>query len=223
MTTPKHQAPAPRPRPRGRAVTIPASAIGLNPPIITSPCRLLGYSVNPGAASDPTIALSLQGVAAAGATLTLTGFLAVSSVTVTPALAWPAVAGVVTVNNVTGGPVIAQIPEGTEQSVVISFSPAVGVSGTPTVVVPALAGGPAYTIDAVGLSSLAAADQVGVQATLVDGGQVLACIMTPANSSKAETLSDEGIYVGSSVALNVAVGSLTGVIYVLDGWHGGDN
>jgi hypothetical protein len=223
VTTPKHVAPAPRPRPRGRAVTIPASAIGLNAPIITSPCRLLGYSVSPGVLADPTIAAEVQGVAAAGATLTLTGFLAVTSVTVTPALAWPAVAGVVTVNNVTGGPVIAQIPEGTEQSVVISFSPAAGVSGTPTVVVPALAGGPAYTIEASGLSSLAAADSVGVQATLVDGGQVLMAIMSPPNSSKTDTVGADGIYVGSSVALNVAVGSLTGVIYVLDGWHGGDN
>jgi hypothetical protein len=221
---------APRPpkaepglRRRGRAVTIPAAAIGLNAPIITSPCRLLGYSIAPAAQGDPTIAAALQGVAAAAATLTMTGFLAVSSVVVTPAGAWPAVAGVVTVNNVTGGPIIAQIPQGTENPVTITFSPAVGVAGTPTAVVPALAGGPAYTIDAVGLSSVAAADTTGVLANLVDGGQTLMAIATPPNSSKTDNVGGDGIYVGTSIALNVTVGSLTGVIFVLDGWHCGDN
>jgi hypothetical protein len=210
-------------RQRPRPVTIPANGGGVNPVIITSPCRLIGYSIAPAAQGDPGIAASLQGVAAAAATLTMTGFFAVSSVTVTPDAAWPAGAAVVTVSNVAGGPIIAEIEGGTENPVVITFSPAVGVAGTPTAAVPALVAGPAYTIDAAGLSSVAAADSVGVLAALVDGGQTLLEIMTPANSSKTDTVSGDGIYVGTSVALTVTTGSLTGVIFVLDGWHGGDN
>lgn len=208
---------------RGRPVTIAASALGLNPPIITSPCRLLGYSISPSPLADPAIAADVQVAATNAGTLTMTGFAAVSSVTVTPAGAWPAVAGVVTVSNVTGGPIVAEIPQGVEQAITISFPTPIGVSGTPTATVPALAGGPAYVIEAAGLSTVAAADSIGVSATLVDGGQTLMSIMAPANDSKTEHLGEPGIYVGTSVALNVAAGSLTGVIYVLDDWHGGDN
>lgn len=223
MTTPHHQGPRDAARPRPRPVTIGASAFGLNPPVIASPCRLVGWSLSPAAQVNPAIAASLQGVAAAAATLTCTGFFAVSSVVVTPAAAWPAGANVVTVSNVTGGPIIIEIEGGTENPVILTFSPPVGVTGVPAVAVPAIAGGPAYTIDAAGLNSTSNAASTGCAATFVDAGQVLASVMMQPNISDTEMLGEEGIYVGTSIALNVSLGSLSGVIYVLDEWHGGNN
>lgn len=165
----------------------------------------------------------MQGVAAAGATLTLTGFLTVSTVVVTPAAAWPAGANVVTVNNVSGGPIIAQIEGGTENAVTIAFSPPAGVTGTPTVVVPAIVGGPAYTVSASGSTTTDVALPAIATGLLLDGGQVIAPVGAPSGTPDVTWLTDEGVYVGTSVQLQAIAGTLSGVIYWLDDWHGGDN
>jgi len=223
VSTPHRPAARERARGRPRPVTVPLSGFGLSAPVVTSPGRLLGWSLLAVTGAGNGIEASLQGVAAATATLTLTGFALVSSVTVTPAAAWPAGANVVTVNNVTGGPIIAQIEGGTENPVVITFNPMTGVSGTANVVVPAIVGGPAYTIDASGSPS--AGGQAGntAIANLMDGGQVVGVMSALAGLANTEVLDPEGIYVGTSLAINVISGSVIGVIWWLDDWHGGDN
>lgn len=153
----------------------------------------------------------------------MNGFGAVGSVVVTPAAPWPAGANVVTVNNVSGGPVVAQIEGGTANPVVITFLPPVGVTGTPTAVVPVIAGGPAYTIDATGIGfggNFAAEESL---AEIMDGGQIVGTVAMIGGISNTEWLGDEGIYVGTSLALNVITGSFLGVLYVIDDWHGGSN
>lgn len=153
----------------------------------------------------------------------MNGFGAVGSVVVTPAAAWPAGANVVTVNNVSGGPVVAQIEGGTANPVVITFLPPIGVTGTPTAVVPVIAGGPAYTIDATGIGfggNFAAEESL---AEIMDGGQMIGAVAMIGGISNTEWLGDEGIYVGTSLALNVITGSFLGVLYVIDDWHGGTN
>lgn len=223
MTTPHHAAAAAAPRQRRRPVTVPLSGVGLAAPIITSPCRLAGWSLQPALAADPAISATVDVVAAAAGTLTCTGFLAVSSVVVTPAAAWPAGANLLTLTNVTGGPVTCEIEGGTENAAILTFSPPIGVTGTPVATVPAIVGGPAFSIEATGLSSLAGVDNVGASLTLVDGGQTLAAITIPPNASSHVDLGVDGVYVGTSIAANVTFGSVSGAIFVLDDWHGGDN
>ena len=212
-----------RPKGRPRAVTVPNSFFGLNAPVIESPCRLAGWSLLALFGNSDGIEASIQGVAAATATLTMTNFAAVSSVTVTPAAAWPAGANVVTVNNVQGGPIIAQIEGGTENPVLITFNPPSGVTGTPTAVVPAMAGGPAYTIDATGIGPGSAGPLDTASASIMDGGQVIGMVGIVQGESDTHMLGDDGIYVGTSIALSVTAGELAGVIYVIDDWHGGGN
>jgi hypothetical protein len=208
---------------RVRAVTVPAQGFGVNPPIITSPGRLCGWSLASTFGPANAVEASIQGVAAAAATLTMAGFQLVNSVTVSPAAAWPAGANVVTVSNVQGGPVIVEIPGGTEQPVVITFSPPAGVTGTPAAAVPAMAGGPAYTIVASGASSLNYSGAVYAAAALVDGGQVVGEVSVPVAGTDTRFLTHEGIYIGTSLAFNVSAGNFVGCIYWADDWHGGDN
>jgi hypothetical protein len=202
---------------------VPPANVGVNPTFSNGRGRLCGWSLTGSLTASNAIEASVQGVAAAATTLTLTGFVGVTSVTVTPAAAWPAGAAVVTVNNVTGGPVIAQIEGGTENAVVITFIPTVGVTGTPNVVVPAIAAGPAYTIDASGQSSVAGTATPVSVGQLVVGGQVVASIAALEGASDTKWLSDEGIYLGGPLSLTVAVGQLSGVVYIADDWHGGSN
>jgi hypothetical protein len=130
---------------------------------------------------------------------------------------------VVTVSNVAGGPIIQQIPGGTANAVVFVFDPPAAASGTPAVNVPAMVGGPAYTIEASGASSDSSIVGPVAIAHWVDGGQRLGTAAAQSGLVSTEFLSPQGIYVGTSLALNVVAGQFTGVAYWLDDWHGGEN
>jgi len=190
---------------------------------MTSPTRLCGWSLLSAFAGESSVEASLQGVAAAAGTLTMTGFLTLSSVTVTPAAAWPAGANVVTVNNVTGGPVIAEIEGGTETPVTITFNPPASVTGTPTAVVPAIVGGPAYTIDASGQNTLTLGVGSATSGAIMDGGQQVALFSFTGGGDSTRWLTEEGIYVGTALSFTMFTGIVSGVIWVVDNWHGGDN
>jgi hypothetical protein len=202
---------------------VPTASVGVNNSFVSGRGRLHGWSMQGSLTATNAIEASLQGVAAAAATLTLTGFVGVTSVTVTPAAAWPAGASVVTVNNVTGGPIIAQIEGGTTNAVVITFIPTVGVAGTPNVVVPAIAAGPAYTIDASGQSSVAGTATPVSAGQFVVGGQVVGCVAALEGATDTRWLSEEGVYLGGPLSLTVTTGQLSGVAYITDEWHGGSN
>lgn len=203
-----------------RAVTVPQTAAPNPAVIISSPCRLLGWSFSDVGGSFEGIALSQAFAAAAAGTLTLTGFAGVSQVTVTPAAAWPAGVNQVTLTNVTGGTQTADIEGGTENPVVLTFNPTVGVTGTPVVSVPAIVGGPAYTIAATGSSQLAGSLVPGSAGTLSDSGQVIGFTAATTGLSDTQFLGDQGIYISTNITLTVTSGTIKGVVYVRDDWAG---
>lgn len=213
----------PRAHGRPRAVSVLAQNAGPVVPLITSPCRLRGWSLQADFAPNVTIEASAAFAAAAAGTLTLTGFNAVSSVTVTPAAAWPAGLNQITVTNLTGGTQTVDIPGGTEVPVTFTFLPSSGTAGTPVVSVPAMAGGPAYSIEASGLTISPGTIYLSASAELLDGGQVLGVIAAPVPLTNTQWFGDDGIYVGTGIALHVFTGQMYGVIYISDDWHGGTN
>jgi hypothetical protein len=88
--------------------------------------------------------------AAAGSLTVTTPY--VNSFQVTPQAAWPAGSNVVTVTNLLGGTMTFSIPGGTTQPVTMTFpgQGALAPLASAVISVPAMAGGPAYTINATG-------------------------------------------------------------------------
>jgi len=125
------------------AVTVPSTVAGSAKQLTGGVVRLCGWSL--GDAGIPPAAESLETAVAAAAagTLTLTGFLTVSQVVVTPAAAWPAGVNQVTLTNVTGGTQTIDIEGGTANAVVMTFPVPIATTGTPVVSFPAIAAGPA--------------------------------------------------------------------------------
>lgn len=154
--------------------------------------------------------------AAAAGSLTLTSFITVSLVTVTPAAAWPAGVNQVTLTNVTGGTVTVDIEGGTTNAVIISFPQPIGVTGTPVVSVPAIVGGPAYTIEAVGTIAATPFPAGTSTGQFKDGSDRIAATSPVAGKSDTQWLSDCGIYVGNSLIFQCDSGLLSGVAYVRD-------
>jgi hypothetical protein len=219
----EHAAERGRVRARPRAVSIANATSAAITPVISSKVRLCGWSLNFTAGTFGAVESSVNVAAAAAGTLTLNGYGAVSSVTVTPAAAWPAGNNVVTLSNVTGGPITVEIEGGTENAAVLTFPNPAPAAGTPQVTVPAIVGGPAYTIDATGLSGNPGAQAPTAVGQFLDGGQVLGVTAGVVGLTDTQWLGDEGIYVGTSIALQMFFGSCFGVIYVNDHWQGMDD
>jgi hypothetical protein len=154
--------------------------------------------------------------AAAAGSLTLTSYQTVSLVTVTPAAAWPAGVNQVTLTNVTGGTVTVDIEGGTTNAVVISFPNPIATTGTPVVSVPAIVGGPAYTIEAVGTIAASPFPAGTSLAAFFDGNDRIAHSAPVVGRSDTQWLSDQGIYVGNALQFVVTSGLLGGVAYVRD-------
>jgi hypothetical protein len=201
---------------RERAVTVPVTVAGATFTIINTSHRLLGWSLADAGNPPVTDALDVAVAAAAAGTLTLTGFLTVSLVRVTPAAAWPAGVNQVTLTNVTGGTQTVDIEGGTANAVEFFFPVPLATTGTAVVSVPAIVGGPAYTIEAEGTIAGAAPQSGAATGQLVDGAQVLGVTAPLGGVSDTQWLADKGIYVGTSTALKVITGALSGCIYVLD-------
>lgn len=199
-----------------RAVTIPVTAAGSAPVLISSSHRLLGWSVADAGNPPVAQALDVVGVAAAAGTLTLTGFLTVSLVRVTPAAAWPAGANQVTLTNVSGGTQTVDIEGGTANAAEFLFPVPLGTTGTPVVSVPAIVGGPAYTIEAEGTIAGAAPQSGATFGQFMDGNQIVGVTAPLGGVSDTQWLADGGIYIGTSTALKVVTGAISGCIYVLD-------
>jgi hypothetical protein len=198
------------------AVTVPVTGPGAAKSLTGGVIRLYGWSL--GDAGIPPVVDSLTAAVAAAAagTLTLTGFLTVAQVVITPAAAWPAGVNQVTLTNVTGGTQTADIEGGTTNAVVMAFPLPVGTTGTPVVSVPAIVGGPAYTIEAEGTIS-GGVPQAGVASCqLLDGGQIVGVSAPLSGVSDTQWLADTGIEIGSAVSILVLAGAVSGCIYVAD-------
>lgn len=199
-----------------RAVTAPGTLPGSPSPIVRHSCRLLGWSMLDEGGQPVAEALDTTVAAAAAGTLTLTSFLTVSLVRVTPAAAWPAGANQVTLSNVTGGTQTVDIEGGTANAAEFLFPAPLPTTGTPVVSVPAIAGGPAYSIEAEGTIPNPSFPETQALAQLVDGGQVLGNIAPPRGGVDTQKLPDNGLYVGSGVTLQTSAGLIGGVIYIKD-------
>lgn len=198
------------------AVTVPPLTVPGNYKIVQASVRLCGWSL--GDAGFPAVPESLDTAVAAAAagTLTLTGFLTVNEVVVTPAAAWPAGANQVTLTNVTGGTQTAEIEGGTANPVVMSFPAPLATTGTPVVSVPAIVGGPAYTIEAEGTISGGAPAAGSAAAQLMNGGQVLGVSSPLPGATDTQWLTDQGIDAGSGVTVQLVAGAVSGCVYVVD-------
>lgn len=199
-----------------RAVTVPLVTAGNTTLIIGSSHRLCGWSVSDSGNAPTAQALDVTVAAAAAGTLTLTGFLTVSLVRVTPAAAWPAGANTVTLTNVAGGTQTVEIEGGTTNAVEFLFPVPLPTTGTPVVSVPAIVGGPAYDIEAEGTIAGAAPQSGNAVGNFVDGAQILGVTAPLTGVADNVWLADKGVYVSTSTALKCITGALSGCIYVLD-------
>lgn len=198
------------------AVTVPLLTPGPAKQVTGGMVRLCGWSLGDAGNQPSAQALDVAVAAAAAGSLTLTLFITVSLVRVTPAAAWPAGVNQVTLTNVAGGTQTVDIEGGTANAAEFLFPVPLATFGTAVVSVPAIVGGPAYTIEAEG-TLLPAAPQAG-QATcqLMDGGQVLGVSSPLSGVADTQWLLDDGVYVGTGVSVLVIAGAVSGCVYVAD-------
>lgn len=199
-----------------RAVTAPATLAGSPTTVLNHATRLCGWCLQDEGNLPVVEALDTVVAAAAAGSLTLTGFQTVSLVTVTPAAAWPAGVNQVTLTNVTGGTQTVDIEGGTANPAILSFPLPVPTTGTPVVSVPAIVGGPAYTIEAVGTIAAASFPESQAIGKILDGAQLLGVSAPVKGLTDTQWLSDEGVYVGSNLILSSASGLIGGVFYIRD-------
>lgn len=198
-------------------VTVPSTTAPNSIPVLSSSARLCGWSLSDAGNKDPQKRGSTVVAAAAAGTLTMTSANSVAFWSVNPSAAWPAGVNQVTITNVSGGTQTYDIPGGTEQPILVQYIPPIGVAGgDPVVSVPAIVGGPAYTIDAEYTTPAAAPRSVDAAATVSDSGQTLGTVGVPAGFSDTEWLCDDGVYVGTNLTVTVLAGTISGVLYVRD-------
>lgn len=202
-----------------RAITVGLTVAGSPRTITSQSCRLCGWSLSAASGQDTSIAASTTAAAAAAGSLTLTGFALVDNFVIEPAGAWPAGVNQVTITNVAGGTQTYDLPAGTSNPLVINFVPPLPTTATAVISVPAIVGGPAYSIDAEGQSALTGAQGPFSAATLLDSGQPLGQPAALAGLTDTQWLADCGIYVSTNLILNVASGSMQGVLYIRDDWE----
>lgn len=198
------------------AVKVPATISGQPAVLMSASCRLCGWSILDGGSQPNVTQFSTSVAAAAAGTLTLTGALTVYQVTVTPAAAWPAGVNQVTVSNLQGGTQTQDIEGGTTNAVVFTFGPGIPTTADPVVSVPAIVGGPAYTIDAVASVAAALFPEIVALGQFRDGNDIIGLTAPVTGRTDTQWLSDEGIYVGNSLRFTAASGLLSGVVYVRD-------
>lgn len=199
-----------------RAVTAPAAIAGSPVTIVRHACRLVGWCLQDQGGLPVAQALDTAVAAAAAGSLTLTGFQTVSLVRVTPAAAWPAGANQVTVTNLNGGTQTVEIEGGTANAVEFLFPVPLTTTGTPVVSVPAIVGGPAYTIEAEGTIANASFPESQAIGQLLDGAQVLGISAPQKGFVDVQRISDQGVYVSTGITLSATTGLIGGVIWIRD-------
>jgi len=200
-----------------RAVTVQTTTAPNTTTVITSPCRLVGWSfaaglssgkyqegtqTSPGAAT--TIA-SLGTVPAGQYTLNwqveLSGTLAGADANNFEVLVGAAVQGV-SVNPGAAGlysqePIQINVP-----------------AGGATVLIQTVGAG---TASSVYTAALSITGGTSMEATIFDSGQPIGETAAFQGNSDTQMLSNDGVYVSSNIKVTVTAGTLTGVIYVRDG------
>jgi hypothetical protein len=219
----EHAPPALLRRGRPRPVTVPLTAAGATTSIITSPGRLIGWSLLSTSATAPPTAVGAAAAAGNG-TATLAAGASISGFDVNGQPASAATYVTVTVTGAAGGTLTYYVAGNAAETMALSVrypqpltpaSPVVGIAVTVT----GQAASPAFTIAAYG-STTSSSDATGF---LYDGGQIVGALAASNGQATEKDLPDEGIYIGTSLAITVLAGSFQGTVYWLDQWHGGDN
>jgi hypothetical protein len=200
-----------------RAVTVPVVAAGVTTPIINSACRLCGWSLGDAGNPPGLQALDAAFAAAAAGTLTLTLWITVALVRVTPAAAWPAGVNQVTLTNVQGGTQTVDIEGGTANAAEFLFPIPLPTVGNPVVSVPAIVGGPAYTIEAEGQTQALSPAAGAATCQILDGAQILGVSAPLSGVTDTQYLAEMGIYVSTGISVKCIAGAVSGCIYVIDG------
>lgn len=200
-----------------RAVTVPVIAAGAQQTIIGSACRLYGWSLGDAGNPPSSQALDTAVAAAAAGSINLTFFTSVNIARATPAAAWPAGVNQMSLTNVAGGTQLVDIEGGTANAAELLFPGGLQVTGSAVLSVPAIVGGPAYTLEVEG-TVLPAAPQAGLASCqLLDGGQTVGLSAPLSGVTDTQWLADRGVYIMTGVAIKCIAGAVSGCIYIMDG------
>jgi hypothetical protein len=205
-----------------RAITVGLTVAGTPKTITSQSCRLCGWSLTAGSAAVPS---TITGAFAAGAsgTATLPAGQGISGFSVTLGTFTVANTATVTITGAVGGTVTYTLLLSPSAPGPITFTqdfvPALQPANPAVAIVVTFNGNvnsPGGNIVAYGATGAAA------NATLFDSGQPLGQPAAAAGLTDTQWLSDYGVYVSTNLILNVASGSLQGVVYVRDNWERSD-
>lgn len=199
-----------------RPVTVPATAAPASAPLITAPCRLVGWSLAAGAVfgTQPAEARVVSpGAGAAIVTLLIpTGSWSIAwTVQLDGAAAaadennFQLFAGLVAADTSVNAGAAGTYPQAPVLSLVTAATLLLSVKtiGAGTV-------GVGYTADILATPSSAGTGQIN------DSGQPLAFVGAPPGGTDTRHLGKHGLYVSTSLALQVNSGTLQGVIWIDD-------
>jgi len=200
-----------------RAVTVAATTAPNSVTPITSPCRLMGWSLAAGL---------IGGKAATGSVTSPAALQNIASIASVPA-------GEYTLNWQVelGGTLSATDVNNFEVTVigvlqVVSLNPGTaGVYPQNPIQIVVPAGGGTVSVKAVALATVGAVYSANftltggtpMEANILDSGQAIGQTACPQGSADTQLLSDDGIYVSTNVTITVIDGTVSGVIYVRDG------
>ena len=190
--------------------------------IVPTSATLMGWNIALGQKATTSVGQedSAAFAAAAAGNLTLTNFTSVASIRVDPAGAWPAGVNQVTVTNLQGGAQVYDLPAGTAQPLVIAFNPPLGVIGLVVISVPAIVGGPAYTISAEGTVPVSGAIGQGGQFRIFSGngptGLMVAHVNLATGDYDTQWLGPTGIRMRRGIYVEWTMTHLDGAIWIVD-------
>lgn len=216
MTTPQ---PERRPWPPDRgsyAITVTQAQAAAGAVLANGPKRLMGWSIVSGAAATTEV----QGrvvAPGAGAAIATTGALTAGDYLVTWSVELDGAAAAAELNNF-------QLLNGAAVVLKSDNPAAAGTYPQPGVVVTVAAGG-TISVQAVGAGSVGIGYSAQITVALLagggigqvlDGAQIVGVISTGQDQTDVQWMGEDGVYVGTSVAVQASAGKLSGCLYVRD-------
>lgn len=198
------------------AITVGQAQAAAGTVLGSGPKRLLGWSILSGAASSTDGAGQVTSPAA-GATIVQLAGLPAGDYAVTWNVELSGTLAVADTNNF-------QLLNGVTAVLASDNLAVAGVYPQPGVVITVPANG-TVSIQAIALATVGAVYRAqlvvsllagGAIGNVLDGGQVVGVISTGQDGVDVQWMGDDGIYIGTSVAVAATIGKLSGCIYVRD-------
>jgi hypothetical protein len=201
---------------QARPVTVPATSLGSSVPVITSSCRLCGWSLAAQDVTDPANTGSFTSPGAGQVIATMT--LAQGEYDLEWIVALGGTTSASEVNNFGLNVGAAQVAV----SVNGSSSGSSYTQDTVTIRVPA--GGATVTITAIGAGTAAsvyraqmvAGGHIPAQGVFTDGAQIVGVFGIAAGLAETKWLGGDGVYIGTQLNMQVNSGTVSGVVYIRD-------